>query len=84
MELKINLSEDDLFVIATSDKDNHLYALHGLDFLCSLWDLDEWLRGEIKYNAEGKPSEEIDAYDKVRDQLREIMNNHGVNLEMLI
>lgn len=81
--ISLNLGENDLFVLATSDKDTHLYSVHGLDFLCSLWDLDQWLREQIKYNAEGKPEAEIEGYEKTRDQLREIMDSHGVNLEMM-
>ena len=83
-DIKLDNDNPTIYTIQTNDKTEHLYSIHGIDFLLSLWDLDQWLRGEIKYNAEGKPSEEIDAYDKVRDQLREIMNNHNVNLEMLV
>jgi hypothetical protein len=82
-EINVNISEDDLYLHATSDKDSHLYSIHGLDFLCSLYDLDQWLREQIKYNAEGKPEAELEGYEKTREQLREIMDSHNVNLEMM-
>ena len=74
---------DDTYTYQTVDKTEYLYAFHGVDFLCALWDLDQWLRGHVKYNGEGLSEDAIDALDKARDELRQIMENHGVSLEML-
>ena len=54
-------------------------SLKSSDYWCSLFDLDEWLREEVKYNND-LSGDTYDAYDKVREKLREIMDRHGVNL----
>ena len=55
-------------------------ALDGWKWKSSMWELDQWLRGEIKYNE--KLSEETDvAYQAVRDKIREILNDDNLNIE---
>ncbi len=71
------------YTYSTNDEIDFRYALNGLNFLMSLWDLDQWLRTQVKHNAEGHTGDAIDAFDKVRDKLREVMEEHDVNLDML-
>ncbi len=71
------------YTLATNDRLDHLYAFHGSDFLTSLWDLDQWLRGQVKYNPEAQSEDVLDAYDIVRDKIREFMDDNGVNLDMV-
>jgi hypothetical protein len=80
----IQLTPDnpDLYTLQTIDKDTHLLWLHGADFYFTLWDLDQWLREQTKY-VEGLSQDTYDAYETVRDKIREIMESHGVNLEMV-
>jgi hypothetical protein len=80
----IQLTPDnpDLYTLQTTDKDTHLLWLHGADSFFSLWDLDQWLREQTKY-VEGLSQDTYDAYETVRDKIREIMESHGVNLEMV-
>jgi hypothetical protein len=54
------------------------YALanKGSSLSCILWDLDQWLRSETKYQELDEKTYE--AYDKVRNQLREIMSEHSL------
>ena len=54
-------------------------ALSASSYWCSLFDLDEWLRQQIKHNVDLTDDQEI-AYNRVRVELREIMDNNGVNL----
>ena len=54
-------------------------SLNAEDYWCSLYDLDEWLRSETKYN-DNLSDDAYYTYDKVREKLREIMDGHGVNL----
>jgi len=42
---------------------------------CTLWELDQWLRGEIKYNGK--------ELNEVRDKLREIMNDNRIDFDMV-
>jgi len=53
--------------------------LSATDYWCSLFDLDEWLREQVKYNND-LSGDTYDAYDKVREKIRDIMDRHGVNL----
>jgi len=66
----------------TNDKKEFEYAFHGLDFLLCLWEMDQWLRSEVKYNV-NNTSEEMTAFEKARDQLREIMLSHNVDLDIM-
>lgn len=54
-------------------------ALSASNYWCSLFDLDEWLRQEIKHNVTLTDDQEI-VYNDVRVKLREIMDSNGVNL----
>ena len=55
-------------------------ALDGYKWKGAMWDLDQWLRAEIKYNE--KLSAETDrAYQAVRDKIREILNDDNLNIE---
>ena len=62
-------------------------ALDGYKWKSAMWDLDQRLRGTTKYGAslvdpsKEATSEEIDVAHKVRDELREILNGYGLNLE---
>jgi len=42
-----------------------------------------WMEVEPIIEHEGKPEAELEGYEKTREQLREIMSNHNVNLEMM-
>ncbi len=72
------------YTISTNDKTDHLYAVHGIDYLLSLHDLDQWCRGHIKYNADGLSEHHIEALEMVRDAMRELLGENGVSLEDLI
>jgi len=71
-ELILKFNEDELEDART--------ALDGWKWKSSMWELDQWLRGEIKYNE--KLSEATDvAYQAVRDKIREILNDDNLNIE---
>jgi hypothetical protein len=42
----------------------------------TLWDLDQWLRAEIKYQGR-------EQLDEIRDKLRELMNDNHVDFDMV-
>jgi hypothetical protein len=55
-------------------------ALDGYKWKLAMWDLDQHLRSELKYNE--KISGETDAaYDAVREKIREILESYNLNLE---
>ena len=55
-------------------------ALDGYKWKLAMWDLDQHLRSELKYNE--KISGETDAaYDAVREKIREILSSYNLNLD---
>ena len=59
-------------------EDNQEFELHtkALKMYSTLWDLDLWLRSEIKYNNQ-------EQYEPVRDKLREFMNDNRIDFDMV-
>jgi hypothetical protein len=61
-------------------------ALDGMKWKMAMWDLDQLLRSTTKYGAslvnpsKEATSDEIDAAEKVRDEIREILTGYGLNL----
>ncbi len=68
------------YKIETSDKEEHYMAFHGSDFYHALWDLDQYLRGKIKYGAEEENLDE-DTLQHCRDKLTEFMEDNGIDFE---
>ena len=59
------------------DKQEHLRCVKSLDLALTLFDFDQWLREQYKYNDKEY------CFD-IREQLRETMDEYGVNLDELI
>jgi hypothetical protein len=55
-------------------------ALDGYKWKLAMWDLDQHLRSEVKYN-EKISGETDDAYEAVREKIREILESYNLNLE---
>lgn len=66
------------------DRMSHMRAVKSLDMMMVLWDLDQELRGLTKYAPDDMPTEEYDAYLKVRDLLREKMSDYDINFDTLM
>jgi len=54
-------------------------AYHGDDFYSILWNLDQYLRNQIKYHSDDLGEEKEVALQSVRDKIYELMENHGVD-----
>jgi hypothetical protein len=63
------------------DRDECIAASHGMDYALSCWDMDQKLRGWLKYGHKFESAD--DALEECREQLREIMYDHGVTLDMI-
>jgi len=50
-------------------------ASKALKMYSTLWDLDVWLRTQIKYNNQ-------EQYEPVREKLRELMNDNRIDFDM--
>jgi len=63
------------------DKDECTAASHGMDYALTCWDMDQKLRSWLKYGHKFESAD--DALEKCRDHLRQIMDDHGVHLDMI-
>ena len=55
-------------------------ALNGAKWRGLLWDLDQYLRSELKYNDKLN-GEAYDAVEKIREKLHELKNDEGLTLD---
>ena len=66
------------------EKNDARTALDGYKWKLAMWDLDQKLRSATKYgvidNREATPEEQDMAY-KVREFIRDILNDYNLNLE---
>ena len=62
------------------EKDDIEMAINGYKYRLVLWELDQYLRSETKYNDD-LDEKTWDAYDGVRNKIREIMNENTINFD---
>ena len=55
-------------------------AIDGWRWKHSMWDLDQHLRSENKYN-QNLSDETYKAYEAIRDKIREVLNDNNLILE---
>jgi hypothetical protein len=70
-------------IIKFSDEDaaeNAKIALDGWKWKHAMWELDQHLRNELKYN-EKLPSAVDEAYESLRDKIREILSDNNLTME---
>ena len=70
-------------IIKFSDEDaaeNAKIALDGWKWKHAMWELDQHLRNELKYN-EKLPSTVDEAYESLRDKIREILSDNNLTME---
>jgi hypothetical protein len=58
------------------DGDDFELAVKGREFMLTLWDLDQWLRNELKHGS--LSDERYESYDKVRTMLNDLMADYKV------
>lgn len=75
--LEFNLDEQD-------DEMAHKRAVKSLDMALTLWDMDGYLRGQIKHAPDSMSPEVYGTLQDVRDKLYEIMSKHSIDLDELI
>lgn len=56
------------------EKEEHLRATLATNLCAVLWELDSWLREQIKHN-------EKEHFQEVRDKLSKSMDSNGINLD---
>jgi len=69
------------------EQDDARVALDGYKWKLAMWDLDQTLRSTTKHGvsmsdkSKEATSEEMDMAEKLRDAIREILNEYNLNLE---
>ena len=63
------------------DQSDFDMAQNGIDWYCTVWDLDQWLREQVKYQSDKHSSDTLDAFDEVRGKIRELLNDRGLRYE---
>lgn len=66
------------------EQDDARVALDGYKWKLAMWDLDQLLRSATKYGSFERreaTSEEQDMAEKLRDAIREILNEYNLNLD---
>ena len=62
------------------DENDLLTAINGYKFKLALWDLDQFLRSELKYNDK-LTEEQYEYAEMLRNKLHEFINDFNVTLE---
>ena len=73
-------------IIEFEDGSDAMTALNGYKWKLAMWDLDQLLRSTVKHGAslidknKQATSEEIDVADKLREELRQIIQDYNLYL----
>jgi hypothetical protein len=46
-----------------------------------IWELQQWLRGRVKYAPDGMSQEAYDTFEECRDKLNELLIDNNLDLE---
>lgn len=66
------------------DMEAYLRAVKSTNLAIALWDMDQYLRGEIKHAPDSMPVEVFNKLQDVRGKLRDIMSDNNINLDELM
>lgn len=72
MKITLTFSED--------EQVEAMQALNGSKWMCAMWELDQWLRSEAKYNDK-LTEKEIDFIYEVRDRIQQELNENGLHFD---
>jgi hypothetical protein len=65
----------------TFDNENDLLtAINGYKYKLALWDLDQFIRNELKYNDK-LTEQQYDYAQMLRDKLHEFINDYEITIE---
>lgn len=63
------------------DQEDFKLATNALNWYIVCWDLDQELRAKTKYASDDLPQDKYDAYQEIRDLLREYMSNRDISFD---
>jgi hypothetical protein len=56
-------------------------AINADKYKSIIWELDQYLRQQIKYNADNLSNDTISAFELIRDKIREELNDYSISIE---
>jgi hypothetical protein len=56
-------------------------AINGWKWKMLVWDLDQYLRSELKYNDHNLTKDSYKALERLREKLHELKNESGLSLD---
>ena len=65
------------------DQQDFEMASNAMKFWSVLYELDQDLRSKTKYAPDSLPQDKYDAYQEVREKLREFMSENNISLDMV-
>ena len=65
------------------DQEDFALATNALNFWRVLWELDQELRSKTKYAPDTLSPDKYDAYQEIREKLRDLMSESGVTFDMV-
>jgi hypothetical protein len=62
------------------DNQEFKMATQGADMFSTLWEIDQWLRSQIKYAPDSMHKEAYKAYEDSRTHLHQFLNKYNIDL----
>jgi hypothetical protein len=66
------------------DEMAYIRAIKATKLAIALWDMDQYLRGQIKHPSDSITPEALACLVDTRDKLHEIMSDNSINLDELL
>ena len=63
------------------DRQDFDFATQGSDWWNVCWEMDQWLRGQIKHPAGDMSDDTYEAFKKCREKLHELTYDSNLNLD---
>jgi hypothetical protein len=63
------------------DQTDFEFATQGNKWWSVAWNMDQWLRSQIKYTPDGITDDELEAFEECREKLRELIGDYNLNLD---
>ena len=62
------------------DRDEYIAAVKGMDYYLSFWDITQWLREQIKYNAGNLSNDAIIQLERIQEEIFATLAERNIDL----
>ena len=63
------------------DQTDFEFASQGSKWWSVAWNMDKWLRSQIKYAPDEMSDDKFEAFEECREQLRELIDEYNLDLD---